>query len=440
MTTGRAKTRTWQALAVGLAMSSQAVILAPPAVAQSASQAQTYAFIFKDADVGLVVEEILGNSLRVSYRVEPGVTGKINFRIEQRLTRAQLLVALEAALASYDIVMAQEGETIVLKPRAKAQIGGSIATRDTGMAKIGFQVRAVPVNYGSATEIAKVLETVSKAELVLLASDKLSLILLGGRADELETALSTIELFDQSTLSDARIRYFPLANSSAATVAADLEKILKESSTSSVTIAPMKRLNGLFAFSKSKEALDQLTPWVQKLDIPSNDAAIRVWVYHPKGASAESLVRTLNAVIGLPQSSESTTVTAEGSADTTSTQTINTTQTAANYSDNMDSVPRITADKDTNSVIINAPDSLRMRIQSVLNEIDREPAQVAIEASILEVTLNNEFNMGVDWSGISDGGRFTGSAFSGEPTNFRLWHRALRSTTSTPISRRPCAP
>lgn len=180
----------------------------------------------------------------------------------------------------------------------------------------------------------------------------------------------------------------------------------------------MKRLNGLFAFSKSKDALDQLTPWVQKLDIPSNDAAIRVWVYHPRGASAEALARTLNAVIGLPDQTASTSAAEQGSAGTTETRTVSTTQTAAYNPEAMENVPRITADKDTNAVIINAPESMRVRIQGLLNEIDREPAQVAIEASILEVTLNNEFNLGVDWSGISDNGHWSGSAFSGEATNF----------------------
>jgi general secretion pathway protein D len=76
------------------------------------------------------------------------------------------------------------------------------------------------------------------------------------------------------------------------------------------------------------------------------------------------------------------------------------------------------ADKDTNSVIINAPESVRVRLMDVINQIDREPLQVFIEASILEVALTNDFNYGVDWKKIGDGGDLTVSSYSSAATNF----------------------
>src|SRR5262249_55609421 len=108
----------------------------------------------------------------------------------------------------------------------------------------------------------------------------------------------TIALFDQSTLSEARIRFFPLSHANAATVAGDLTELIKASGTSSVAIAPMRRLNGIFAFSQSSDVLAHVGQWVTRLDVPSQDQSIRVWVYHPRGASAENLVRTLNAIVG----------------------------------------------------------------------------------------------------------------------------------------------
>jgi general secretion pathway protein D len=48
-----------------------------------------------------------------------------------------------------------------------------------------------------------------------------------------------------------------------------------------------------------------------------------------------------------------------------------------------------------------------------LDELDRTPSQVLIEASILEVTLNDQFNYGVDWSVLSDAGKLTVSSING---------------------------
>ena len=405
-------------LALGVACGLPAAM---PSTVRAASVGgpQTYTFVFKDADIHQVAEEILGNSLGVAYRVEPGVAGKMNFSIEQRLTKAQLLAAFEAALSQYDVVMTQEGDTVVLQPRDKATIGASVTTGAERASGIGFQIRAVPVNYGSATEIAAALAKISKADLVLYSSDKLGLILLGGRAEELDNALTTIALFDQSTLSDAHIRFFPLANASAPTVAGDLDDLLKQSGTSSVSIAPMRRLNGIFAFSRSADVLDQIGGWVQKLDVPSKDSSIQVWVYHPHGASAENLVKTLNQVMGTaPELSELSASTSTSATASTSPQPAAPVMSGDGGSTDSGQTPRIVADKDTNSLIINAPEAMRVRIQKILDEIDHEPAQIFIEASILEVTLNKDFNYGVDWSRVSDHGKLQVSSFSSSNTAF----------------------
>jgi general secretion pathway protein D len=428
------------ACALGAALCTSVIVLPMQVYAEPAGAPQTYAFVFKDADINQVAEEILGHSLNVSYRVEPGVAGKMNFRIEQRLTRAQLLAAFEAALANYDVVMVKDGETIVLRPRDKAQIGGEISTARTG--GIGYQIRAIPINYGSASEIAKALETVTHANMVLYSSDKLGLILLGGRAEEIDNAAATVALFDQSSLSDSRIRFFSLNNASATTVATDLQQLLKASETSSVTVVPMTRLNGIFAFSKSADVLTQVSALVTRLDVPSNDQSIHIWVYHPKGGSAENLVRTLSNVLGLSggsdnQTSPTTTPTAmptmstlsgaagtSGTAGTSSTSTtmpqMATTSSSSSSSGGVvgagDKDTRIVADKDTNSIIVDAPEATRVRIMNVLNEIDHEPAQVFIEASILEVTLTKDLNYGIDWKQV--GGRLTSSAYSSTDTSF----------------------
>ena len=389
-----------------------------PAAAQSAS-AQTYTFVFRNADIPQVAEEILGTTLGLSYRVEDGVAGKINLRIDQRLTRAQLLAALESALANYDVVMLREGETLVLRPRDKAQIGGQIQTGASAATTIGYQIRAVPLNYASAEEIAKILETVTRSKLVLLASDKLGLIMLGGRNEELENAVSTIALFDQSSLSNARIRFYPLTNASATAVAQDLERVLKASGTSSVTVLPMSRLNGLFAFSKSSQALDEASSWVSRLDVPSNDPSVRVWVYRPRGASAESLARTLNMVMG--NAGEPTAAFAApagtGAGSATNAAPAETGPAMAAPS-SQDTSVRVVADKDTNTIIVNAPEATRVKLMDVINQLDREPQQVFIEASILEVTLTNDFNYGVDWKKIADGGDLTASSYSSASTGF----------------------
>ena len=405
-------------LAIGLACVS--LVAGSVVAAPANTAARTYTFMFKDADIPQVAEEILGNNLGVAYRVEPGVSGKMTFSIVQRLTKAQLLVAFEAALSQYDVVMTQENDTVVLKPRKSASIGGPITTGAGRASGIGFQIRAVPINYGSASEIAKALGTVAKADIVLYSSDKMGLILLGGRAEELDNAMTTIALFDQSTLSDARIRFYSLSNASAPTVTDELNNLLKASGTSSATLAPMKRLNGIFAFSQSTQVLDRIGEWVQRLDVPSQDPSIKSWVYHPHGASAENLARTLNGLVGNASDFSQPMAAAVISSGSGAAETVSPSQTGSSLTDSFgsDQGVRIMADKDTNSLIIYAPEAMRIRLQEVLSEIDREPMQIFIEASILEVTLTKDLSYGVDWSQIASHGDLNISNYTSKSTSF----------------------
>ncbi len=49
------------------------------------------------------------------------------------------------------------------------------------------------------------------------------------------------------------------------------------------------------------------------------------------------------------------------------------------------------------------------RIGTLLNELDREPKQILIEAKILEITLNDAESFGIDWSKLFTSGRTSGS-------------------------------
>jgi len=401
-----------------------------PALAQ-ASVSQTYAYAFQDADVTQVVQEILGNGLGLSYRIDPRVSGRISFRIEQRLTRDQLVAALESTLSQYNIVVVHDGGTLVIRPRDDAQSGVAVTSVAT---RAGYQVRAIPVRYGSATEIAKALETLSHEKIVFFSSDSLGLIVLGGTAEELESATRTVAVFDQNTLSDARIRFFPLSNTDAATMAGDLGRVLSQAGMSGVHLAPMKRLNGIFAFARSADVLDRVGDFVHRLDVPSQDPTMKVAVYQPRGGTAENLARTLNQVLGLSQGQDSGSTlsldTARNPTTTTAAPAADAKQPPAEAAsapiDTADAATamrgadeaRIVADRNANLIIISGPEALRVRALNVLNDIDREPTQVFIEASILEVTLNDEFSFGVDWSALKGAGAI--SNFTSDATNFPI--------------------
>jgi general secretion pathway protein D len=75
---------------------------------------------------------------------------------------------------------------------------------------------------------------------------------------------------------------------------------------------------------------------------------------------------------------------------------------------------RIVADEFNNSLLIHAPRREYEKVRSALQQLDVPPTQILIEASILEVTLTDEFSFGLQWAfdGDINGGRSGSGIFN----------------------------
>ena len=386
-------------MAIAFAASAGAAHAQPASV-----KAESYTFAFRDAEAAQVIQEVLG-AVGAPYAIDPAVNGRLSFRIEQRLTREQLLSAFEAALEANGIALVRSGDQLVATPQAKAKSSTSVRRRSEANVGSGFEVVAVPLAYAQPSEVAKALEAISAASAVVHTDDRLGLLVLSGTGQQLKTTMDTIKIFDQSAFEDSKIRWFELTQSQAGTVAAELERIVKGAKLPGVAIVPLRRLNGVIVFGRSGDSLGEIARWVGRLDTAGKESSSSLWVYRPKAASAEGLAKTLNTVLGFQASAETSSAasTVEGAGGTVASggASVVATSTSITASPGADDQVRIGVDKDTNTLIIFAAPERWVQIQKILAEIDRTPRQILIEASILEVTLGKDFEFGVDWSVLS---------------------------------------
>lgn len=394
---------------------------AVPSLARAAqrSEAETYSFAFRDADIAQVVQEVLGQ-VGQPYTIDPGVTGKISFRIEQRLTREQLLAAFDAVLAANGIALVRNGDQLVVTPQSKARSSAGVSQHIETSHATGFEVVAVPLAYAQPSEVAKALSAISSENTVVYTNDRLGLLLLGGSGTQLRTTMETLKIFDQSSFADAKIRWYELQQAQAATVAEELDRIIQGAGMTGTVAVPLKRLNGVIVFGRSSESLTELGKWVARLDIAGKETAASLFVYHPHASSADALARTLSTLLGFQAPADSSGATRtnspggfnfRGPADSpglTSPQYAAPTPIpippgpmgAAAAIPGEDPI-RVGVDKDTNTLIISTSPARWVQIQRILGEIDRTPRQILIEASILEVTLTKDTQFGVDWTVLS---------------------------------------
>ena len=388
------------------------------ASAGAASRAEPYTFAFDGANISQAAQEILGSALGLSYTIDPDVTGKITLRIDQRLTRPQLFEAFEAALEANGVTMVRTGDSVVLEPISKAKSLTQIQSPAESAGSIGYSVVAVPLSYATPSEVAKALSAMGHKDLVIYTDDKLGLIVLGGTSKELSTAEDTLRVLDQSGLQGSRMRWFDLDRAPAKDVGQELYQILRAAGSTGVAIVPLTRLNGLLVFARTSAALDEISGWVEKLDVPSKEERPGLWIYRPINLSADSLAATLRSIFsGGGQG---------GNADPSPASNSRPAGPAAPTGPSPPPEPelpaasgappvveggaiRIGVNKDSNTMVIAAGNAQWIQIQRILDQIDRPPGQVLIEASILEVTLTNELRFGVDWSLVGAGSKLTGT-------------------------------
>lgn len=378
--------------------------LAPTVARAQSERPEAYTFAFRDAEIAMVVQEVLGQAA-VAYVIDPAVTGKISLRIEQRLTREQLVAALEAALGASGVAMVRNGDQLFITPQANAKSTARIRQGNSAAGGAGYEVVAVPLGYAQPSEVATAMESISSANTVLYANDKLGLLLLGGSGQQLQSALETLKVFDQSAFQDSKIRWFELSQAQATSVASELDRIIQSAGLVGMSVVPLKRLNGVIVFGRSPQALEEISKWVAKLDTAGRESTSTLWVYRPTNSSAEALARTLSGLLGrstgqglLPPTVGAGSAPQLAGAQSAPASAPSTLDTSAEGEDEV----RISVDKEGNSLLFFAPTAKWVQIQRILSEIDRPQRQILIEASIVEVTLGKQFELGVDWSILDD--------------------------------------
>jgi len=202
-----------------------------------------------------------------------------------------------------------------------------------------------------------------------------------------------------------------------------------------IRVIPVERLNALVVVTPRSHLLTQVETWIRRLDRPSDALEANLFVYPVQNGSATHLAEMLNGLFG-SDAARSKAGVAAGSAPTqfggqaagtsfmgtgaaarSGTGANSTSSAAASGTPNLfggatgspaNSTPatsvsqldgnvRVVADVKRNSLLIRAPRTEYRRIEKALLELDKAPAQVLIEASIVEVSLTGNLAYGVEW-------------------------------------------
>ena len=373
----------------------------------------------EEAEIKVAARTVLGEVLGINYSIDPRVAGKVSITTSTPTPAREILTMFESALRSNGVAMMREGDRLRLVPANEAF---GAAELDRGVTvQPGYGVTVLPLKNVSASTILPLLENfVARPGMVREDPDRNQLIF-QGTAAERTAAIEAARSFDQDWLADQSVGIFPVHNSSAATMMPELTRVLDIGEggrgRNTISVQPIERSNAILVVAKTRNQLQRAASWIQRLD-RIDAAASNLRVYKVQHLQARRLASMVNAMFsGASASSTSEDPASQfppgsqtdgqndgtngsQSADATPEQRMADELPIAGGAENSnlskDGV-RITANPENNTILIFArPDQQRL-IEQALVALDRPQEQVAIEATIAEVTLTNDLRYGVQF-------------------------------------------
>jgi len=384
-----------------------------PAEAEPVAAAGDITLNFERADLQEVARVILGDLLGVNYVIDPEVSGTVSIQTSRPVSRDALLPMIESMFRVSGAAVIRQGDLYRVVPMAKA--AGSRAPVQVGRQRLhagaGYQVQVVPLRYIAASEMQKILEPFVGETGILRVDERRNLIILAGSSLDVRGWLDTVDLFDVDWLKGYSVGIFPLENADPKTVAGELGQILGEGVGDGGTIVrvePMERLNALLVVTPQASYLTEVEQWIGRLDQAAVGPGARMHVYRVRNRKARELASILSEMISggpsrraeapvrvAPGLTPVSLATAEGEVPETPPVDVPPPGGGAPEGDVgmlSGTDVRVVADEQNNSVLVMATAGEYLVVEQALKQLDVLPLQVLVEASIVEVTLEDELS------------------------------------------------
>jgi general secretion pathway protein D len=404
-----------------------------------------YDLNFENTPVAAVAKVILGDVLNVGYTIDPRVQGTVTLASVRPVAKADALYVLENALRMSGVALMRDRTGYRLIPSAEAGPGG---IDRTASAEAGQGISVVPLRYVSAQTVFKLLDAFGVKASTIRPDNGRNTLIISGSGSDRAAAIDTILSFDADWMKGQSVGIFPVRNSSPEPLIAELEKIMDSGdgglSQNVVKFQSIGRLNSILVVSQKPEYLKRAGTWIARLD-KSDTEGVNLKAYPLRYGNSKLIVALLNDMLlghgagsggaldsatsqispgaGVSVSSSGGAVAALSGLPTAAagaaTPVTGTGTLAARPAPNagQDSLPggaavagtksaagggvlqnvRITADVTNNAVLVYANAESQRIVEQTIRQIDRPQRQIAIEATIAEVTLNDQLNYGVQY-------------------------------------------
>jgi general secretion pathway protein D len=369
---------------------------------------------FQQMEVAEVVKIILGEILGLNYVLDPNVSGTVSLQTSRPLTREALLPTLEALLQVNGAVLVKSQNFYEVVPIESAP-SSALVPRLNPVEARGYQLLVIPLRYIAAGELQKILEPLKPVKGLMRVDETRNLLLVAGTQEELNNIRDTVRVFDVDQLRGMSVGLFRMQAVEAQVMLKELEAIFGDSAggplAGMVRFLPIERLNALLVITPQAKYLEDARAWVERLDRAEGGQGVSMHVYHVQHGKAETIADILTQLFEgrstspddqqrRPRRSEPpapTTAAADGETEVeVGRGPVLIGPDGQGASLEVGEVS-IIADDETNTLLVMATPSDYEKVLLAIKRLDVLSLQVLVEATIVEVALEDELRYGLQW-------------------------------------------
>ena len=359
---------------------------------------------FDQVDIPIFIKfisELTGKN----FVIDKGVRGKITIISPNRISVDEAYKVFESVLEVHGFTTVPSGNIIKIVPAASAR-GMSVETRLKQEAvEPGDRVvtQLIPLRYAEPDELKKLFAPFINKSSVMVSYPPTRTLIVTDVQSNIKRLLNIAHAIDVEGVGE-EISVIPLEFATAGPLAKSLNTVFERralkqkrpAGPQTVTkIVADERTNSLVIVSSEDDAV-KIRKLVKLLDKEAPRGKGDIHVFYLQHANAEDLTKVLTALPSKKSSGEN-----KGKAPILSKEA------------------RVVADQTTNSLVIMADQDDYIVLEEVIRKLDIPRMMVFIEALIMEVNVDKDFSVGVEWEGVKtfsydgkSGGVFGGSKSS----------------------------
>ncbi len=365
---------------------------------------------FRNAPLADVLQVILGDMLKVPYTIEAGIKGTVTLSSSSPIAEESLFDLLESLLAAEGIALIHTAEGIFrLVPSEGLRSELPVKLMNDGSGIHGYSIRIIPLRFISVLEAQKILKPLGAEKNVIHSDPVRNLIMVAAPAPQMTNIQRTIEMFDVDVMEGMSFGIYEVFNIEVITLVERFEGMLGGAELSPIAglvkLVPMEEINSVMVITPRIHYLNKVKDWIARLDeIQLNDdevADTQLYVYDVENGDAEELAELIDKLFkgAISKGSTNKGGTTPGSQQKTisSADAKKAFERARNQSGSRELDLRVVPNTSNNSLLVMAEPRIWRSVKSILKKLDVVPAQVLVEVSIWEVTLDNSLRYGVEW-------------------------------------------